>query len=344
MLGMRIGIDLGTDSIIAYAEGKGIVLSEPSVVVCDAFTGKPVAMGGAALKMTGRVPGSLNVVRPLKDGIVSDFKLTELMLRYYIQKICKSAVLRPFVAVCVPSTVTRFEKKTILNVIMAAGAGNACLIEEPLAAALGAGIGTKKPRGSVVVDIGGGTTDTAVITMGSIAVSSSVKAAGGSITNAIIRYLSRERDIEVGYLTAEEIKCTIGSAVLREEETAMVANGKSIVSGMPLSFEINSTEVYYAIKDELDHILQGTLQVLERTPPELMSDIMDTGLTLTGGGSLLYGMAEMFKRHTGIDTDIAGEPQYCVARGIGAALRNADILRTSSFALSQDELLAASNI
>ena len=148
----------------------------------------------------------------------------------------------------------------------------------------------------------------------------------------------------MGYLTAEEIKCTIGSAVLREEETAMVANGKSIVSGMPLSFEINSTEVYYAIKDELDHILQGTLQVLERTPPELMSDIMDTGLTLTGGGSLLYGMAEMFKRHTGIDTDIAGEPQYCVARGIGAALRNADILRTSSFALSQDELLAASNI
>ena len=231
-----------------------------------------------------------------------------------------------------------------MNVIMAAGAGNACLIEEPLAAALGAGIGTKKPRGSIVVDIGGGTTDTAVITMGSIAVSSSVRAAGNSITNAIIKYLSRERDIEVGFLTAEEIKCTIGSAVLREEETAMLASGKSIVSGMPLSFEINSTEVYFAIKDELDLILRGTVQVLERTPPELMSDIVDTGLTLTGGGSLLYGIAEMFKEHTGIDTDVASMPQYCVARGIGVALKNIDILSRSGFDLSQDEFLAASNI
>lgn len=331
MIGLRIGIDLGTATVIAYVEGKGIVFSEPSVVVCDTYNRKPLAMGEAAMQMLGRTPKSLTAVHPMKDGIVSDFELTEQMLRYYLQKICGNVVFKPNVIVCLPSSVTNLEKRTVLDVITAAGAGHACLIEEPLAAAFGAGIGFSETSGSMVVDIGGGTTDTAVITMGSIAVSNSVKSAGNSLTQAIIKYLSRERDITIGELTAEEIKSAVGGAILRDEEIALIIKGKSIMSGMPVNFEASSTEIYWSMRDTLDLIINGTKKVLETTPPELLSDIMDNGIVLSGGGALLYAMDKFFQRQTGVSTRVVYDPVNCVARGIGVALKDMRILEENGY-------------
>ncbi len=320
MLGMNIGIDLGTTSVIAYVEGKGIVLSEPSVVAYRNDNGKVIAMGKAACKMIGRDPDSITVVRPMKDGVVSDFTVAEQMLRFYIKKICGNKIFKPNIIVSMPGTVTNLERRTILDVITASGAGRACLLEEPLAAAIGSGIEISQPSGVMIIDMGGGTTDIAVITMGTMAVANSVKVAGNLLNDSIVRYLRRERDIIVGELTAEEIKKKVGCAYLRQEEVVMVAKGKDYFTGMPIDFEITSTETYLAMREYINQILEAVQGVFEKTPPELVSDILQEGIVLTGGTALLYGMDKVISELTGVDVRIADDPLNCVANGIGKVL------------------------
>ena len=344
MLGINIGIDLGTTSVIAYQEGKGIVLSEPSVVAFRKPAGKMIAVGKAAYKMIGRESRSVVVVRPMRDGVVSNFSVTEQLLRYVIMQICGSEIFKPNIIVSMPGTVTNLEKRTILDVITSSGAGRACLLEEPLAAAVGAGIDTLQPNGVLVVDLGGGTTDVAVITMGSMAVATSIRVAGNALNDSIYKYCKRERGVVIGEQTAEEIKTTIGGAVRRENQIAMMAKGKDYISGMPVEFEIDSDEVYYAIRENIRSSLNAIHEVLERTPPELASDIMEEGILLTGGTALLFGMEEAVYASTGIKTRIADDPVNCVANGIGSVLSNMDSLENSGYLfLSREEIPGVTN-
>lgn len=326
MLGLSIGIDLGTTSVIVYVEGKGIVMSEPSIVAFRTDTGKIMSVGTSAADMVGRCPDSITVIKPMRDGVVSDFTVTEQMLRYYIQKICGNKIFKPNIIVCMPSSVTALEKRTILDVITASGAGRACLIEEPLAAAIGAGVDISHPKGVMVVDIGGGTSDVAIITMGNIAFGKSIKSAGNLFTQSIMRYLRRERDVLIGELTAEEIKKTVGCAYLRREEIAMVAKGKDYVTGMPVNFEVTSTETYLAVREHINAIVEGVKSVLEKTPPDLVGDLIEEGILLTGGGALLHGLDKVIEEETGIKTKIAEDSINCVANGIGKVLKNIDYL------------------
>ena len=344
MLGINIGIDLGTTSVIAYQEGKGIVLSEPSVVAFRKPAGKMIAVGKAAYKMIGRESRAVVVVRPMRDGVVSNFSVTEQLLRYVIMQICGSEIFKPNIIVSMPGTVTNLEKRTILDVITSSGAGRACLLEEPLAAAVGAGIDTLQPNGVLVVDLGGGTTDVAVITMGSMAVATSIRVAGNALNDSIYKYCKRERGVVIGEQTAEEIKTTIGGAVRRENQIAMMAKGKDYISGMPVEFEIDSDEVYYAIRENIRSILNAIHEVLERTPPELASDIMEEGILLTGGTALLFGMEEAVYASTGIKTRIADDPVNCVANGIGSVLSNMESLENSGYLfLSRQEIPGVTN-
>lgn len=326
MLGTNVGVDLGTASILIYVEGKGIVLSEPSVVAFDTFTGNLVAIGEKADAMVGRNPDSITVVRPMKDGVISDFIATKQILEVMLYRVCKNMVFKPNIVVCMPSTVTNLEKRTILDLVTSAGAGKACLIEEPLAAALGAGLDIKRPKGTLVVDIGGGTTDIAVVTMGSISVSHSVKIAGNKLSSDIIRYLRRERNIIIGEKTAERIKREIGCANYDTKERTIKIKGKHYITGMPISAEVSSTEVYLAMREHLENIVEGIRGVLEVTPPELSGDISETGIILTGGGALLQGMDRLIYERTGIKVILPQKPLECVALGTGYALSNLDIL------------------
>lgn len=331
MFGMKIGIDLGTTSVQIYVSGKGIVLSEPSVAACNAVDGSLICVGEHAYEMVGKNPDSIRVIKPMRNGVISDFGVTLRMLEYYVEKICRHAIFKPRVIVCMPSTITNLERHTLLDAAIAAGAGKAGLIEEPLAAAIGAGIDISHPYGTIVVDIGGGTTDVAVITMGSIAISSSIKVAGNTFDDAIIRYVRYSKGVLIGELTAEQIKKSIGCAYLREEEVAMTVKGKDYVSGMPCSFEITSAEVYSALREPLDRICSLLTSVLEFTPPELASDIATEGIVLTGGGSLLYGMDRMIYNRTGIHTQVAEDAVNCVARGIGKVLGGVQLLEDEGY-------------
>lgn len=341
MFGLGVGIDLGTSSVMIYVEGKGIVLTEPSVIACDKTEdGKMIAVGESAYRMIGRNPDSISVIRPLKDGVVSDFPMTEKMLQHYIQKICGNRIFKPHVIVCMPSSVTNLEKRTILDVVTASGAGMACLIEEPLAAAIGAGIDIHHPYGTMIVDMGGGTTDIAVITMGSIAISGSVRIAGNEFDEAIMRYVKTYKNVTIGERTAEEIKKQIGCAYIREEEVAMIAKGKNYITGMPESFEISSTEVYEAISDLLDDLLEAVRSILEVTPPELVGDIATQGIVLTGGGALLYGMDTMMQKRTGIRARMADDPLHCVVKGTGVALKDMNVLADNGYIFkSREEII-----
>lgn len=337
MLGINIGVDLGTTSTIIFVEGKGIVLSEPTAAAYEKATGKMFATGKKAYSMVGRNPDSIKVVLPMKDGVISDFTVTQNILRYYLQRICGNMVFKPNVIICLPCTVTNLEKRTILDLATSSGAARACLIEEPLAAALGAGIDISHPKGILVVDIGGGTADIAVITMGSISVSKSIKVAGNAFDDAIVRYFRRERDILIGLRTAERIKMKIGCAYLREAELAIEVKGKNYITGMPARSEITSTDVYLAIREQLEYIGEAVRTVLEETPPELGADISDSGILLTGGGALLCGMDVMIKQKTGIKTRVANDPLNCVANGIGKVLKNLDILAESGYLFKTGE-------
>lgn len=331
MTGLCIGIDLGTSNMTAYVEGKGIVFSRPSVVACDAYTGKIIAYGEDAFAMTGRTPASVEVISPFCDGVVSDVKVTVSMIRDFVDKVCRMTVLKPNIIAGVPSNITSLERKAILDVLGMSGAGRVCIMDHPYAAAVGADIAFAKPCGTMIIDIGGGTVDIAVVTMGSIAASKTIRFASESFTQDIIKYLRRERDIEVGYLTAENIKRTIGGAVIRNEEIALVSKGRNIVSGAPINFEITSTEVYWAIKEHVDTVLSGVKEILSNISPELSADIYETGIVLTGKGSLLYGIDAFLESATGVPVRVAKEPGLCVAKGLGKSMHNIRKLKKNGY-------------
>ncbi len=326
LLGRNIGIDLGTTSVIIYTQGKGVVLDEPSAVAYKTQTRRLCAVGQKAFDMLERNPDSLRVVQPLRDGVVSDFTATRQMLTRYLTKVCSNSIFKPNVVVCMPSGVTNLEKRTVLDIVTAAGAGRACLMEEPLAAALGAGVDTAAATGTLVVDIGGGTTDIAVITQGSIAVSSSIKVAGNAFDEAIIRQVRRERDVIIGHKTAERIKTTIGCAVLPEAELFLTVKGKNYISNLPATLEVSSTDCFLAMREQIEAISEAVRSLLEITPPELVGDIASNGIVLTGGGAMLLRMSDAIQNKTGIKTRLAENPRTCVARGIGKALGNLELL------------------
>lgn len=339
MLGANIGIDLGTTSIVAYVEGKGVVLTEPCAAAYEKESGKLIAVGKRAWDMIGKNPESIRVVRPMEHGVVSDFTATKHILRYFLSKICKNMIFKPNVVVCVPSMATGLEKRTILDLITSAGAAKACLIEEPLAAALGAGLRSDRPLGAMIVDIGGGTTDIAVITMGCISVSRSIKIAGNALDEAIMRQIRRERDVIIGEKTAETLKKQIGYAFLRDVELGMTVKGKHFITNLPVSIDVSSTEVYLAMRPHLEAIAEAVRSVLELTPPELSADICESGIYLTGGGSLLHGIDKMIERKTGIKTEIAKDSLNCVALGTGEALSHIDILSQNGYVFkARDEI------
>ena len=313
-----IGIDLGTASILVYIRGKGVVLKEPSVVAFDRDTNKIKAIGEDARLMLGRTPGNIVAVRPLRQGVISDYTVTEKMMKYFIQKaLGKRTFRKPRIAVCVPSGVTEVEKKAVEDATYQAGAREVSIIEEPIAAAIGAGIDISKPCGNMIVDIGGGTADIAVISLGGTVVSTSVKTAGDDFDEAIVRYMRKKHNLLIGERTAEEIKINIGTCYKRAEEVTMEVRGRNLVTGLPKTITVTSSETEEALRETTAQIVEAVHSVLERTPPELAADISDRGIVLTGGGSLLNGLEELIEEKTGITTITADNPLTAVAIGTG---------------------------
>jgi rod shape-determining protein MreB len=318
MLGSDIGIDLGTASVLVYIKGKGVVLKEPSVVAFDRDSNKIKAIGEEARLMLGRTPGNIVAVRPLRQGVISDYTVTEKMLKYFIQKaVGKQRFRKPRISVCVPSGVTEVEKKAVEDATYAAGAREVAIIEEPIAAAIGAGIDISRPCGNMIVDIGGGTTDIAVISLGGTVVSTSVKIAGDDFDDAIVRYMRKKHNLLIGERTAEDIKIKIGSAYRRPESVSIQVRGRNLVTGLPKTIEVTSEETEEALKETTSQIVEAVHSVLEKTPPELAADIADRGIVLTGGGCLLYGLEELIEEKTGITTMTAEDPMTAVAIGTG---------------------------
>ena len=329
-----IGIDLGTASVLVYVKGKGIVLQEPSVVAIDTSTNKVLAVGEEAQRMLGRTPGNIVAIRPLKDGVISDYDVTEKMLKHFIEKVTGGVGLfrffKPQIIVCVPSGVTEVEKRAVIDATMEAGARDVFLIEEPIAAAIGAGIEISQPNGSMVVDIGGGTSDVAVISLGGIVVSTSIKIAGDKFDEAIVKYMRKKHSILIGERTAEEIKINIGSAFPRDKEITMDVRGRNLVSGLPETIKVSSEETLEALRESVAQIADAVHYVLEKTPPELSADISDKGILMTGGGSLLWGLDKLIAKRTGISVYIADDAISCVAKGTGEALNSIKVLQRST--------------
>ncbi len=332
-LGQDIGIDLGTASVLVYIKGKGIVLKEPSVVAIDKNTNKLLAVGEEARRMLGRTPGNIVAIRPLRDGVISDYDITERMLKYFIGKICGGRLFRlfkPRIMVCVPSGVTEVERRAVIDAAMQVGARKTYLIEEPIAAAIGAGIDISKACGSMVVDIGGGTTDIAVISLGGTVVSSSIKVAGDKFDEAIVRYMRKKHNIMIGECTAEEMKINIGTVYPRVQEVAMDVRGRNLISGLPKTLSVTSSEMMEALEEPMSSIVEAVHSVLEKMPPELAADISDRGIVLTGGGSLVYGLDKLLQEKTGINVIIADDAISCVALGTGEALNNIESIEKSA--------------
>ncbi len=318
MLSMDIGIDLGTASILVYIKGKGIVLKEPSVVAFDRDTNEIKEIGEEARKMIGRTPGNIVAIRPLRQGVISDYAITEKMLKYFIKKAMGKKTLRkPRISVCIPSGATEVEKKAVEDATYQAGAREVSIIEEPVAAAIGAGIDISKACGNMIVDIGGGTSDIAVISLGGTVVSTSVKVAGDDFDEAIVRFMRKKHNLLIGERTAEEIKINIGCAYPRPEMLTMDVRGRNLVTGLPKTMTITSDEMMEALKEPAMKIVESVHNVLERTPPELAADVYERGIVMTGGGSLLGGLDELIEEKTGINTMIAEEPMNVVAIGTG---------------------------
>lgn len=318
MLSTDIGIDLGTASILVYIRGKGVVLKEPSVVAFDRDTNKIKAIGEEARLMLGRTPGNIVAVRPLRQGVISDYTVTEKMMKYFIQKAMgKKAFRKPRISVCVPSGVTEVEKKAVEDATYQAGAREVAIIEEPIAAAIGAGIDISRPCGNMIVDIGGGTTDIAVISLGGTVVSTSIKIAGDDFDEAIVRYMRSKHNLLIGERTAEDIKIKIGSAFPKAEITTMDVRGRNLVTGLPKTVEVTSEGTMEALRTPTTQIVEAVHSVLEKTPPELAADVADRGIVLTGGGALLRGLEELIEDKTGINTMTAEHPMTCVAVGTG---------------------------
>ena len=313
-----VGIDLGTASILVYVKGKGVVLKEPSVVAFDRDTNRIKAIGEEARLMLGRTPGNIVAIRPLRQGVISDYTVTEKMLKYFIQKaVGKQRFRKPLISICVPSQVTEVERKAVEDAAFQAGARDVKIIEEPIAAAIGAGIDIARPCGNMIVDIGGGTSDIAVISLGGTVVSTSIKIAGDDFDDAIVRYMRKKHNLLIGERTAEDIKIRIGSAYPRPESVSVDVRGRNLVTGLPKTITVTSEETEEALKDTTSQIVEAVHSVLEKTPPELAADIADRGIVLTGGGSLLYGLEELIESKTGITTMTAEEPMTAVAIGTG---------------------------
>lgn len=319
MVSTDIGIDLGTASILVYVKGKGVVLKEPTVVAYDRDTNKIRAIGEEARLMLGRTPGNIVAVRPLRQGVISSYEITEKMLKYFIQKAVGKSFFgrRPRISVCVPSGVTEVEKKAVEDSTYQAGAREVFIIEEPVAAAIGAGIDISRPCGNMIVDIGGGTSDIAVISLGGTVVSTSIKVAGDDFDDAIVKFMRKRHNILIGERTAEEIKINIGTCYKRPENIAMDIRGRNLVTGLPKTVTVTSDETEEALREVTAQIVDAVHSVLEKTPPELAADIADRGIVLTGGGALLHGLEDLIEENTGITTMTAEEPLTAVAIGTG---------------------------
>jgi rod shape-determining protein MreB len=315
-----VAIDLGTANTLVYVRGRGIVVSEPSVVAIDARTGDVHAVGSEAKQMIGRTPASISAVRPLRHGVITDFEVTEAMLRYFMRRAEQRRRARPRLVMCVPSGVTEVEKRAVIDASLAAGAREVQLIEEPLAAAIGAGLPIAEPRGHMVVDIGGGTTEVAVISLGGIVVSSSVRVGGYELDDAVTAWMRHQHGLAIGQQTAEDIKVELGSAMPLEEELEVEIRGRHLASGLPKAVQISSSEIREALADNVQIIVDAVKETLERTPPELAADIAQSGILLAGGGVLLQGFAERIAEETGMPTTLAESPLTCVVIGSGMAL------------------------
>ena len=317
--GTDIGIDLGTASVLVYVKGKGVVLKEPSVVAFDRNTNKIKAIGEEARLMLGRTPGNIVAVRPLRQGVISDYTVTEKMLSYFISRTVGKSLFgrKPRIRVCVPSGATEVEKKAVEDATYQAGAREVSIIEEPVAAAIGAGIDIAKPCGNMIVDIGGGTADIAVISLGGVVVSNSIKVAGDDFDEAIVRFMRKKHNLLIGERTAEEIKINVGTVYKRPENLTMDVRGRNLVTGLPKTVTVTSEETEEALREPAYQIVDAVHNVLERTPPELAADISDRGIVLTGGGSLIQGLEELIEEKTGINTMTAEDPLTAVAIGTG---------------------------
>jgi len=338
MLGMdkSLGIDLGTVSVIIYMKGKGIILQEPSVVSIYKDTGKVLAVGEEAKNMIGKTPGNIVAIQPMKSGVIADYEITEKMLTYFIRKVCgNSKVFRPEVVICVPSGGTEVEKRAALEAALQSGARKAYLIEEPMAAAIGAGLDISEPYGNMVVDIGGGTSDIAVISLGGIVVSESIRIASNDFDDNIIKYIKNKYNLMIGEKTAENIKIEVGSALELEEELTTEIRGRDLLTGLPKSITISSNEVLKAISASLKKIIEVLKAVLEKTPPELAADIADKGIVLTGGGALLRNFDRLLAEVTGIPSYLAEDPIACVALGAGKILDNIHILKSGLMSINR---------
>ncbi|MCQ2424348.1 MAG: rod shape-determining protein [Clostridia bacterium] len=315
-----IGIDLGTATVLVYVKGKGIVLKEPSVVAIDKNTGEILKVGTEAQKMLGRTPGNITAVRPLRDGVISQYDVTLKMIKYFIRQALGNSFFKPNVIICVPSGITEVEERAVVDAATQAGARHTYLVEEPVAAAIGAGIDISRPNGQMVVDIGGGTTDIAVISLGGVVVAESLKIAGHRFDEAIIRYVRKRYNVLIGERTAEEIKIRIGGAWQREEPRFIEVKGRCLQKGLPRVIRLSSTEMPEALEEPITQIIEAVCTVIERTPPELIGDILYNGIIMTGGGSLLYGLDRLIANVTGVKTKVADKAVSCVAIGTGKAL------------------------
>ena len=324
--GQDIGIDLGTATVIAYVKGKGIVLREPSVVAVDKNSGDVLAVGQEARRMLGRTPGNIVATRPLRDGVISDYTVTEKMLKYFINKVCGKFIFAPRIMICIPSQVTEVEKRAVIDAASQAGARKVYLIEEPIAAAIGAGIDISKPCGNMIVDLGGGRTNKAVISLGGSVVSTSLKVAGDKLDEAIVKYIKRKHNIMIGERTAEDLKINIGCVYPKIQDVEMDIRGRDLSTGLPKTITVYSSEMLEALIEPAMMIVDAVHSVLERTPPELAADISDRGIYMTGGGCLVDGLDKLLQEKTGINVMIAEDAISCVALGTGKALDNLDAL------------------
>lgn len=330
MIARDIGIDLGTANVLVYVRRKGIVLREPSVVAVDRKSSRILAVGTDAQKMLGRTPGNIVAMRPMRGGVIAEYSVTKDMLRYFIGRICgRRPFFKPALVVCVPTSGTSVERRSVLEAAMEAGARRAILIDEPMAAAIGAGLPIQDPGGNMVVDIGGGTTDVAVISLGGMVVADSIRIAGNRMDECIIRHIKRDYNLMIGERSAEEIKIKIGSAYPMEQESDMEVRGRDLVAGLPKTVTVSSAEVREALREPVTAVVDRVKHVLEQTPPELASDIILRGITLTGGGAILRGLDTLISEETGIPTRLAEDPLSCVAIGTGAVLNEINRLPKS---------------
>ena len=333
--GRDIGIDLGTATVLVFVRGKGIVLREPSVVAMDKNTGRLLKVGEEAQRMLGRTPGNIVAIRPLREGVISDYDMTERMLKEIIRKVTSFSLFKPRLVICVPSGITEVEERAVIDAGIQAGARKVFLIEEPVAAAIGAGIDIGKPEGHMVVDIGGGTTDVAVISLSGVVASESIKIAGDSFDEALVKYIKRKHNVLIGDSTAEELKRTIGCVFPRPEMASMDVKGRCLMTGLPRMVAVNSNDMIEAFEEVSERILETIHLVLENTPPELVADISNNGIVMTGGGSLVWGFDRLVESRTSITTHVADDAVSCVAYGTGKALESVGDMQDGTINLSR---------